>query len=101
MFRAIKLTKNADVDKYKYFGYGIGFDRKGVFSHSTGSFGNNGIIFGVNMNSSVHIENKKADILIFEKGPTQGLREHSLTAEKIYSINFSATKREILFEPAL
>ena len=53
------------------------------------------------MNSSVHIENKKADILIFEKGPTQGLREHSLTAEKIYSINFSATKREILFEPAL
>ena len=101
LFRAIKLTKNADVDKYKYFGYGIGFDRKGVFSHSTGSFGNNGIIFGVNMNSSVHIENKKADILISEKGPTQGLGEHSLTAEKIYSINFSATKREILFEPAL
>ena len=25
------------------------------------------------------------------KGPTQGLGEHSLTAEKMYSINFSAT----------
>ena len=27
------------------------------------------------------------------KGLTQGLGEHSLTAEKIYSINFSATGR--------
>ena len=27
------------------------------------------------------------------KGPTQGLGEHSLNAEKMYSINFSATAR--------
>ena len=26
LFGAVKLTKNADIDKYKYFGYGIGFD---------------------------------------------------------------------------
>ena len=32
-------------------------------------------------------------------GPTQGLGEHSLTAEKMYSINF--TKKEILFKFAL
>ena len=38
---AVKLSKNPDVDKYKYFGYGIGFDRKGVFSHPTGCFSNN------------------------------------------------------------
>ena len=25
LFGAVKLTKNADIDKYKYFGYGIGF----------------------------------------------------------------------------
>ena len=43
------------------------------------------------MSSSVHIGNEKADILILGKGPTQGLGEHSLTAEKMYSINFSAT----------
>ena len=90
-FGALKLTKNADVDKYKYFGYGIRF--YGVLSHPTGTFGNNAIIFGVNISSSVHIGNKKKDILILGKGPTQGLGEHSLTAEKIYSINFSATKR--------
>ena len=41
------------------------------------------------MNSSVHVDNKGKDILILGKGPTQGLGEHSLTAEKMYSINFS------------
>ena len=41
------------------------------------------------MNSSPHIDNKGKDILILGIGPTQGLGEHSLTAEKIYSINFS------------
>ena len=90
-FGALKLTKNADVDKYKYFGYGIRF--YGVLSHPTGTFGNNAIIFGVNISSSVHIGNKKKDILILGKGPTQGLGEHSLTAEKMYLVNFSATKR--------
>ena len=50
------------------------------------------IIFGVDMSSSVHIDNKKTYILILGKVPTQGLGEHSLTAEKMYSINFSATK---------
>ena len=28
----ISLTKHPDIDKYKYSGYGIGFDRGGVFS---------------------------------------------------------------------
>ena len=59
LFGAVKLTKNADVDRHKYFGCGIGFDGKRVFSHPTGSFVNNAIIFGVHMNSSVHIDNKK------------------------------------------
>ena len=40
------------------------------------------------MSSSTKIDNRKKDILILGKGPTQGL-EHTLTAEKIYSINFS------------
>ena len=46
------------------------------------------IIFGVDMSSSIHIDNKKKDILILRRGPTQGL-ESTLTAEKIYSINFT------------
>ena len=45
------------------------------------------------MSSSAHVDNKKKDILILGKGPTQGL-EHTLTAEKTYSMNFSATKKK-------
>ena len=35
----------------------------------------------------------KKDILIVGKGPTQGL-EHTVTAEKMYSINFTVTKKK-------
>ena len=35
----------------------------------------------------------KKDILVLEKGPTQGL-EHTLTAEKMYSINFTEKNKK-------
>ena len=41
------------------------------------------------MSSSIHVDNKKKHILILGKGPTQGLGEHSLTAEKMYSLNLT------------
>ena len=87
-FGAVTLTKNADIDKYGYSAYGIGFDRKGSFSFSSDGYGQNVIIFGVDMSSSIHIDNKKKDILILGRGPTQGL-DSTLTAEKMYSINFT------------
>ena len=40
------------------------------------------------MSSSPNIDNKKKDILILGKGPTQGL-DHKVTAEKLYSVNFT------------
>ena len=46
------------------------------------------------MSSSTKIDNKGKDILILGKGPTQGLGEHSLTAEKMYSINFTKVNTE-------
>ena len=88
LFGAVTLTKNADIDKYRYSGYGIGFDRRGGFSFPGGGFGQNVIIFGADLNSSIHIDNKGKDILILGFGPSQGLGENSLTAEKMYSINF-------------
>ena len=45
------------------------------------------------MSSSTHIDNKKKDILVIGKGPTQGL-EYTLTAEKTYSINFTVSKKK-------
>ena len=50
-----------------------------VFSFPGGGFGQKVLIFGVDMSSSTHIDNKKKDILILGKGLTQGL-EHTLTA---------------------
>ena len=97
LFGALTLTKNADTDKYGYSGYGIGFDRRSSFSFLGGGFGQNVLIFGADMSSSAHIDNRKEDILVFGRGPTQGL-EHALTAEKIYSY---CDKKEILFELTL
>ena len=45
------------------------------------------------MSSSIHVDNKKKDILVLGRGPTQGL-ESTLTAEKIYSIKFTVTKKK-------
>ena len=44
------------------------------------------------MGFSGHTDNKKKGISVLGKGPTQGL-EHALTAEKIYSINFTVTRK--------
>ena len=41
------------------------------------------------MSSSTKIANKGKNILFLGIGPTQGLGEHSLSAEKMYSINFT------------
>ena len=51
-----------DIDRYS--GYGIGFDRRGSFSFPGGGFGQNVIIFGADMNSSIHVDNKGKDINI-------------------------------------
>ena len=89
LFGSVKLTKNADTDKNKYSGYGIGFDSHSAFSLPDGSTGKNFIIFGVDdMNSSVHIDNKGKDNLILGGGPTQGLDNTK------YPINFTQSNRK-------
>ena len=57
-------------------------------------FGQNVITLGVDTSSSVHVDKKKKDILILGEGPTQGLNGTILTAEKIYSINFTENNKK-------
>ena len=45
------------------------------------------------MSSSPHIDNKKKDILVLGKRTKQRL-ESTLTVEKMYSINFTLTKKK-------
>ena len=77
LFGAVSFTKNNVIDKYKYLGYGIGFDSKRKFCNG---FGRNCKIFGVDMSSFAHVDSKKKDISILAKGPTQGLDGTTLTA---------------------
>ena len=92
LFGAVSLTKHTDIDQYKYFGYGIGFVRHGSFSFPGIGLGRNVIIFGVDMSSSAHTDNKEKYILILGKGPTQEV-EYKMTAEKLYSINFTKNNK--------
>ena len=93
LFGAVLLTKNVNIGKHGYSGYGTGFNKTWSFSFPGGGFGQNVLIFGPDMSSSAHISNKKKDILVLGKGPTQGL-EHTLTAEKMYSINFTEKNKK-------
>ena len=71
LFGAIKLTKDADIDKYKYSEYW--FNARGFFTFSDGSeIGKNLIILAVDMNSSVYNENKKKIFYFLVKVPHKG-----------------------------
>ena len=80
MFRAVSLTKNNDIDQHKHPGYCIEFDRKGEFSFGNG-FARNCIIFGEDVSSSVHTNNKTKNILILGKDFIPGLDNKTIYAK--------------------
>ena len=86
---SVKLTKNADPDKCKHKNYEIGFDYSSEFLFADGSMGRNVIIFGADMSSYVHVNNKNKDILILCEGPKQRLDDTTLTAGAKYPVNFT------------
>ena len=88
LFGGVKLAKNTDPDKYVYTGYGFGFDLRSVSWLPDGNMRKNVIIFGADMSSSVHNDNKKKGILILSEEPTKELYGTTLTAEPKCPINF-------------
>ena len=94
LFGSVKLTKNAYPDKYKYSGYFIGLDSRSFYLLPDNTTRRNVIIFGADMDSSVHIDNKGKDIFIIGDVPTQGLDDTTLAVETIYSINFTKLLRK-------
>ena len=77
LFGAVSLTKNADIDRYKYSGYGIGFDRHGECSFGNG-LGKSCVIFGADLSSSSYANNQKNN-----KDFVQGYKWHSNLCRKI------------------
>ena len=56
----------------------------------------NVIIFGTDMSSSVDIDKKVNDILIYGEGPIQGLDYTTLTVETKYPINFTGPNKRFV-----
>ena len=98
LFGAVNLTKNAEPDKYFYSGYGIEFDSGLLFAYPGFHWGKNVVVFGVENNSSVRLDNNEKDILVLGEDPTQGLDGTTTKPEAKYSISFSKSKKQNLFK---
>ena len=59
-------------------------------------WGKNVIIFGVDNSLSVHTDNRKKDILVLGKRPTDGLDDTRVTAEVKYSVNITNPRKKII-----
>ena len=97
LFGALQITKSAtDNDKNNYKGYGICFDERSEFGHTITEGGRahttdarNVLIFGADMNFSVHATNRANHIYLMGKGLTQGINDTTIYAEKSFYRNFT------------
>ena len=94
LFRSVKLINDAAIEKCKYTGYCIELESCSEFLFTDRNYGRNVIIFGPDMNSSVHADSKGNDILILGEGPTQGLCDTTLIAEAKYPINLYIIRKK-------
>ena len=94
MFVVVKITTNADTDKYSYSRYGIGFDSCSFFSISN-SWDKYAFIFEVDNNSSVHTDNREK-IIVLGEGSAQVLDDISVTFEAKYSISLTGSRKRFV-----
>ena len=84
LFGAITLTKNVDIGKYGYSGYGTGFDRKGSCSFPGGGFGQNVLIFGQTWVLLLILIMKKGHISYWKRANAE-IRTHINCRENVFS----------------
>ena len=97
LFGGVKITKSAtDTLKHKYEAYGICFDEGGTFSKGGITNGRNVIIFGVDMSSSIHANNRANNIYVLGYFIVEGINGTTLYAEKLYSQNFTAPGKKFV-----
>ena len=81
-FGAVKITKNSDISKNKYSGYGICFDEGDTFTKGNITSGKNVIIFGADMSFSIHGNIRVNNIYVLGDFLVQGINGTSIYAEK-------------------
>ena len=68
----------------------MALDLIGMENYSFGyGLGKNCIIFGADLSSSPHANNKKNNILVLEKDFVQGINDTAIYTEKLHKINFT------------
>ena len=99
LFGSVKLTKNADLDKLNIAATAQDLLLARTFHLQMEAWEKNIIIFGADMSSSMHIDNKNNDILILGEDPTQELdgttlkREcYKVNATKLYQLKAKGSK---------
>ena len=80
LFRPVKLTNNANLDKCKYTGYGIGFDSCSEVLFTDGSLEKMALCLEL-IFAHLCMLMIREKIWIFAEGPKQGLDDNKLTAE--------------------
>ena len=92
----MKITKNTDSSKNNYKGYSLCFDEGGKFLKGNINNGRNVIIFDVHESSLVHANNKANNIYVMGDLFVQGINDTTLYAEKIYSQNFTQSRKKFI-----
>ena len=69
LFGASNVVKNSDKGKYVYSGYNITFGSSDPWSFDNNII-RNVIIFGVDISSSSHADNRNNNFLVLDEGPT-------------------------------
>ena len=98
LFGPVKLTKNADPDKYYHWGYGVGFDPCSSFS--VPNFDWVRILLFLQytiVHQFISIIRRNTFFLVLGKDPTEGLDDTTITAEAEFSINVLKSQRTFSF----
>ena len=97
LFRAVKLSKNANLDKNKMLccGYVIGFNSCWIFSIQNFDWSRFVILFDVVNSSLPHIGNRKKDISILNEKQTQKSDDTTITAEAKYPTNTTNIRNKL------
>ena len=84
LFGAVKLTKNADTEKFEFSGYDI--VECSQFLLSNGALGKS---------SSVYADNKTKDILVLSEGQSDGSDSATIAAETVYSVSITKSRKKV------
>ena len=96
LFGAVKITNtiDPDTDKWKYSGYGIGFDSSISLAHPNDrKDAKNVIVSGADMSNSRHSTNKAQSVIVLCLGLIQKINDATIDAGKMYSPNFTVDNK--------